>query len=398
MSSPPKDTPEVLTLSCWNARGYLAAIPYLRHLLKRNQILAVSEHWLHQNRLTILDEISDSHHVFSRASNHSPSEKFGTHRGQGGVAIFWHKDLAGVSTIANLRHDRMCAIRVQPKSGHTLIIVSVYLPAMGGQDDLAVCLDELSELILSLGEDSHYFIAGDFNADIGFEGGPRGLHGPTERGQLLLRFMERHNFIASNMQNYATGPVSTHYGPNSESTLDYILVPYEIADNVTACSVKNEHPLNTSDHSVVSVRLRKSGLSKVTVHEPKSERVKWSKLGTEGINTHFRDAVATSLAEISALLSTSPCEPEVIDSSFSAITDTLLNASKRLPHTSYRKHIKPFWNQHLGQLKRIKVDAYRRWVLAGRPRGYDFREFSEYKRTKVEFSKALRRYRRNFEN
>ena len=387
-----------LSITSWNARGYLAATPYLRYLLNRNQIVTMSEHWLHHNRLKVLEEISDTHFVFSRASKYSSADKFGSNRGQGGVAIFWCKDLPGVSTIPNIRHDRICAIRLPPKSGPTLIICSVYLPAMGGQDDLAICLDELTDIILTLDNNSYVIIAGDFNADIGDKGGPRSRRVPTDRGNLLFNFMNRHNFIATNLQSYSTGSVPTHFGPNSQSTLDYVMVPIELAGNVMRCSVVSEHPLNTSDHAAVSVTLKYTGAVKATIHEPVSERVKWAKAGADCIRDNYHGVILPVLTELCMYLDTAPIDPTVIDNSFNLVTSTLINASKRLPHTSYRSHLKPFWNPHLSALKREKVRTYRLWIDAGRPREYDSPVFSDYKRSKNEFAKSLRYERRKFEN
>ena len=79
MSSTPS-----LKLTCWNGRGYLSAVPYMRQLLNGCDILAVSEHWLHSNRLGVLENISDKHNVFARASKASEAANYGSRRGQGG--------------------------------------------------------------------------------------------------------------------------------------------------------------------------------------------------------------------------------------------------------------------------------------------------------------------------
>ena len=52
-----------LRVACWNTRGYLSSIPYIRKLLDDVDVLAISEHWLHRNRLNVLNEISDTHFV-----------------------------------------------------------------------------------------------------------------------------------------------------------------------------------------------------------------------------------------------------------------------------------------------------------------------------------------------
>ena len=177
-----------LSIACWNSRGYLSSIPYLRHLLKENMVVATSEHWLHKNRLNVYDDISDTHNYFARSSWFSSSETFGSTRGQGGVAIFWRKDIAGVSVISD---DRICGIRLHLSSDVIISILSVYLPAVGGEDSFPNCLDELSATVDSLSEDSLVIVVGDFLADIGKCGGHRGTRTPTKRGLLLLDFIKR---------------------------------------------------------------------------------------------------------------------------------------------------------------------------------------------------------------
>ena len=60
-----------LTISCWNSRGLVAALPYLNKLLESNDIIAISEHWLQENRINVLLEISNDFNVVARSSKHS---------------------------------------------------------------------------------------------------------------------------------------------------------------------------------------------------------------------------------------------------------------------------------------------------------------------------------------
>ena len=95
-------------VSCWNSRGLSVAIPFLRDMMLRNDIIFLSEHWLQKNRLYVLDEIDSNFQCFGRASKGAPAESYGLHRGQGGVAIFWRNDFKGVSTMDTVRHHRIC--------------------------------------------------------------------------------------------------------------------------------------------------------------------------------------------------------------------------------------------------------------------------------------------------
>ena len=92
-------------------------MPHLRTLLERNDIVGVCEHWLHENRLMVLDDVAESHCVHARASNACVASEYGKGRGQGGTAIFWKKDIKSVSVVTNVLLDRACGIRVQNAVG-----------------------------------------------------------------------------------------------------------------------------------------------------------------------------------------------------------------------------------------------------------------------------------------
>ena len=75
-----------------NSRGLATSVPVLQALCKQNEVVCVTEHWLHQNRLSKLGDIADDVDFIGRASRHAPSDNYGCHKGQGGVAIFWKKE------------------------------------------------------------------------------------------------------------------------------------------------------------------------------------------------------------------------------------------------------------------------------------------------------------------
>ena len=66
-----------LNIVAWNSRGLVAAVPYLRELMHVNDIICLSEHWLHSNRLKCLEDISDKFNVIARASLHSDASSYG---------------------------------------------------------------------------------------------------------------------------------------------------------------------------------------------------------------------------------------------------------------------------------------------------------------------------------
>ena len=384
-----------LKLTCWNARGYLSSIPYLRKVLSEVDVLAVCEHWLHSNRLSILNDIVNSHYVFARASKASSDEAYGSKRGQGGVAIFWWKDIPGFTRVCNVIHDRACMVRYQPKDGEIYFFISVYLPSQGSEEDLETVLDEISEIVESREANSHIILLGDFNGDIGVQGGPRGRRAPSRRGRYILRFFNRYGFTAINRQMDSLGPIDTFFSHNGNSTIDYIVIPEYLRANVIDCRVSIWDALNTSDH--LDVRLSLQILSKSThpIQQNSPGRIKWERQEVRII--YFLNSQGP-LNELRNRISNGDVTPNLIDTYLSELTDVLHLSSENLSRTNYVKHFKPYWNAELTRLKQIKVYTYRAWVNAGRPRDPVHPLMVEYKSAKNTFSNKIKRIAKQYEN
>ena len=77
-----------IRLTTWNMRGMTAAIPYLKSILADNDIVTINEHWLHANRLDLLESLTSEFQVVARSSKYANSDSYGITRGQGSTAIF----------------------------------------------------------------------------------------------------------------------------------------------------------------------------------------------------------------------------------------------------------------------------------------------------------------------
>ena len=224
-----------IKICTWNTRGLSASIPYLRTLCRTNEVVCINEHWLHQNRLSRLGDISPDFNYFGRSSIYSASDRYGYYKGQGGVAILWSNNLHSVTPLPQIQHDRICAIRLQCTNDAVFNIFSVYLPARGCADDLGTTLDELGAIIENTELGSYNIVCGDFNADLGNLGGIRSNKIADKRGELLSAFISRYNLTPANLSQNATGLVNTHHGPTGESCLDYIMLPSHLLENVSMC-------------------------------------------------------------------------------------------------------------------------------------------------------------------
>ena len=207
-------------------------------------------------------------------------------------------------------------------------------------------------------EDFLVIVVGDFNADIGKCGGHRGTRTPTKRGLLLLDFINRHDLCVANMLDLTTGSVHTHEGPNSYSTLDYILIPNVIRRYISKCYVEDNHPLNSSDHSPVSAKCVIHGLAHTKSSDHVSDRIRWDKLTPLSIKESYSNMIRAQLTALNVKLTDSDISPETIDTGFEQLTRLIHSAASTLPRSKFVKHIIRFWNDSLNLLKQAKVLAY----------------------------------------
>ena len=387
-----------LRITTWNSRVMSAAILYLRTLLKQCDIITINEHWLHVNKLNKLTEISDEFHVFARSSNYSGADSFGISRGQGGIAIMWRKSIGGISPVTNIIHDRFCAIRIETYSHCVFYLFSIYLPDVSSKDDYKTCIDELSGAIDSLEEGSLVMLCGDFNGDVGDSLGDRGWKKPTKQGMHVKHFVDKYNLIPANMLKKTKGPIETYVGPVSGSTIDYIMIPLHLTDNIKSCRVIQDECNNTSDHRPVTLVLDVGKLMPRTFEIETKSRLNWSKLKQEDISRLYTGPVSRNIRELLVEVEHQNLRDGDIDKLFAEITAILLDADKNFPKKRFRKNIKPFWNSELTDLKKKKVFFYNEWKNLGRPRDPQNEAYCKYMQTKVDFMKRLRQLSKEYDD
>ena len=387
-----------LKIVCWNSRGFAGAVPYLRKLIRDNDIIAVAEHWLHENKLSKLGEISNEVLFCARSSKFSTAENYGTKRGQGGVALFWKKSLGGVLEMTKIIHDRICGIRLQLDSGGVINFFSVYLPAQGCGEDLEVSLDDLAEIIETRDQNDINVILGDFNADIGSNGGTRGVDPATKQGRILCKFMQEYNLIASHMEQTAKGPLSTFVGPNGQSTIDFIMVSAVYSTLVIDCYVGEDEILNTSDHRPVHAELKVCSVKNNTVNRVYKGVKRWDKMGIDERKCKYEVPLSVGLEKVIDTLKRDDITPAALDGCIDAVVAEMDMAARAVPTVKFKKHLKPFWNEDMDTLKAIKISKYKAWVNSGRHRGKECFAYVEYKESKKAFTSELKRLDKLYEN
>ena len=91
-----------------------------------------------------------------------------------------------------------------------------------------------------------------------------------------------------------------------------------------------------------------------------------------------------------------PKDPHNIDGCIDTLVHYLNSACKELPRSKFKKNVRPFWNEHLNDLKAIKVKCHRIWKEAGRPRG-DNQLYINHKQARKNFMYELRKVQKDYE-
>ena len=276
-----------LSICAWNARGFKTSVPYIRELCARYDIVLITEHWLHSNRMDEFEAISANVSYFGRSSQYANDESYGVRRGQGGVAILWNNESASITPIHEYVHDRFCAVKLQNSDGAIFNIFCVYFPAMGCCDDLATTIDELSAIIENTEFGTKNIICGDMNADIGDLCGTRNPRKCTKEGKCLYNFIRKYDLCAANLSRKSKGLIDTFYGPNGSSCIDYILLPTDILDKVLECETLDFEGLNGSDHVPVVCKIDIGRIACPTIQINSKKKIKWDKLNPDQMREKY---------------------------------------------------------------------------------------------------------------
>ena len=312
--------------------------------------------------------------------------------------MFWRNSLAGVSIIDEIVNDRICGLRVQDARGTTTVVLSVYMPAVGAKDDLASTLDDLSGILYNFDDDVVPIICGDFNGDMGRNGGPRGRGVASKQGKLVANFMCEHKMITANLLDLAIGPMHTYESHKGYSCIDYIMLPEFMEDAILTCKVLGEEALNTSDHFPICMSIRMNRLPcKIDINN-KKQRIKWDKWDDFTMNSEYRIPLSRLLADLNDRIFVSPCEPNELDNFFDELIMILHKSAEVLPRCKFANHLKPYWDEELTILKKNKMKWFRIWKEKGRPREKDDPDRIRMSSSKNEFAKRLRQISKKYYN
>ena len=142
-----------------------------------------------------------------------------------------------------------------------LLILSVYLPT-NSQKTLIFfnILITCGHFYDSLSVKGYVILMRDFNGDLGNFSGEESAREPNQRGLKLLEMADYFNMCTINLLGLCDGPTDTfisHCG-RYRSTLDYILVPNWLFNEIYSAKTFDLSVENTSDHLPFRIKLNQS--------------------------------------------------------------------------------------------------------------------------------------------
>ena len=164
---------------------YNSAGPYLMELMNKTDIMVITEHGLFPCELYKLEPLQDDLSVISKSSKQLNDSNFGYRKGNGGVAIMWHKSISNfVIPLPNLGTDRMSVIQLQLPDTSKLFIIGVYMPHQSCQiSNFRHELGALVEFISELSATGNVLLIGDTNCHLWSEHETRGWGLTTANGR-----------------------------------------------------------------------------------------------------------------------------------------------------------------------------------------------------------------------
>ena len=177
----------------------------------------------------------------------------------GGIALLWKRMLDDyISPLENISSDHIVGIQCNFPNKNLLFVLGVYLPSSNAKlEEFQEYFDHLWALYHSLSARGYVLISGDLNGDIGNSLGDKGSYESNQRGLKLLDLVDFFNLCPVNLLGSCSGSLESyisHCG-RYRSTIDYILLPNCLLDNIVSAKTFDPHVDNTSDHLPIEVCL-----------------------------------------------------------------------------------------------------------------------------------------------
>ena len=272
-----------------------------------------------------------------------------------GSALGWHDSINPMVTPIESNHERFSCIRLSSGLSST-ILVSLYAPTHGKDEEFLECIDNLSEFLLQhLSENEHIIIGADTNCS---------EKSSVRRKQSWKIFCDTFSLV----QKSTSAPTFHHHNGTSNSCIDMFMASesLQLTSHSNICTL--ETPLNLSSHDVLTsvlqikkVTARKS-FYKDTYSKFKREKVLWAEESMPAYQTLAARALTGAANTWSA--------PEYIPLLCTMFSKLLVTSAKMVFETKLSKptpsriKTKP---RKLIRAEELVAKSFMYWKRAGRP-------------------------------
>ena len=304
-----------------------------------------------------------------------------------GSAIAWHHTLNTFITHISSTNERFAGVRMN-FSGCSLLVISVYLPTSGKDDEFLECIASLS-IYIDENKTGHgdILIGTDSNCS---------EKSTKRRIQAFRNFCDQYSLKSV----HSSRPTFHHPNGTSESCIDMFLISSEATLNLrnllTVCTLDN--PLNFSSHDVISASIDipetlgedNTGKFSGTYSKFDQKRIIWD---TDKIES-YQNVAADFLSKCDKMFPNPECIPlkcslysELLVKSAELCLDTKTATRKKEKCVSNKMN--QVWS-HLDKMFKI-------WKKGGKSRDESNVDFQKYKSARGSFQR-MRRYESNLVN
>ena len=338
-------------------------------LLDSAEVLCIQETFL---AIQDLDKLNSLHCDFLGAGESSTDLNSRILRGRipGGVAILWHKKIDNFVSVIRFDVDWCIGIKIV-HNDNVLIILNVYTPYECRKNE-----DEYLHRLAFIGSyirESDYtsiMVMGDVNADVS---------DPTSIfGQHLIKFCYENKVILSTKE-LLPAESYTHVSEawHTTSWLDHCISTSDAHDCIEKAEIL--YGLATADHIPVSLTININGLPALAsnARQEPIELLVWAKL-TDADLQYFKTLTDVLLKNIKLPIDAIMCgnvncndisHKNELCAMYDEIVKCLHDGSEPLKRKKEKQYkVRPGWNDYVHEFHTEAKEAFKSWVLAGKPR------------------------------
>jgi len=374
--TPMEDTPNNITITSWNTKGFSRAVPYLAHLMSSSDIMVIQEHHLYPCELNKIHSIDDQFDALCRSSARLDNISVYDRMGHGGIAILWRRTLSHcVQPQVNLCTDRICVTKLCPSNCLPIYIIGVYLPQRQCQIASFIdIVDELEHIIGVCQHDGVVIMIGDTNCHYGSEFSSRCWGTTTPNANYLLNMIHRRDMNIIDLETNVTGPSYTFYVEGiGQSYIDHCIIDCKITNHVQNVSIMPDEIGNTSDHLPIRLCIECCIPCVDGTVQQRVPKYSWHKMSGNDI-IQYQNSVTDMCQSLNLAYN---CENGILPvTCIDNYTKSLVSILKYVtiqyvPVVKQSKSLKPYWNQYLTSISREEKLAWHDWTNSGSPRDSD---------------------------